>query len=158
MPTIGFARDEGRQGMETLARILLTVTALGYGVATIKADFNKTHATNPDWTPHARFHVVWQILSYFGVAMIALYLIWADGPMPTERLYLAAALALAVYGAFFCAVFSRPLFGGSLYDKNGYLPFTPPVGLTTWRWDVNVTLFTILSAFLVAGVGALLVR
>jgi len=32
--------------MQTLARILLTLTTLGYGLATIKADFNKTHATN----------------------------------------------------------------------------------------------------------------
>jgi hypothetical protein len=29
-----------------LARILLTLAALGYGVVTIKADFNATHATN----------------------------------------------------------------------------------------------------------------
>src|SRR5216683_7182153 len=109
--------------MQTIARILLTLTALGYGLATIKADFNKTHATNPRWTPHARFHVVWQILSYSGVGLIALYLIWIDGSMPLERLYLAAALSVAIYGAFFVTVFARPLFGGSLYDENGYLPF-----------------------------------
>ena len=41
-----------------LARILLTVVTLAYGFATVLADFNKTHATNPKWTPHARFHVV----------------------------------------------------------------------------------------------------
>ena len=33
--------------MQTIARILLTLTVLGYGLATIKADFNRTHATNP---------------------------------------------------------------------------------------------------------------
>src|ERR1700694_6149178 len=110
-----------------LARILLTLATLGYGLATIKADFNKTHATNPLWTPHARFHVVWQILSYSGVALIALALIWLKGPLPKERLYLAAALSLAVYGAFFVGVFARPVFGGTLYDDNGYAPFKPPV-------------------------------
>src|SRR4051794_40348587 len=110
------------------ARILLTVAALGYGLATIKADFNKTHATNPAWTPHARFHIVWQILSYTGIALIALGLIWADAPLATERLYLAAALAFAIYGAFFATVFARPVFSGSLYDDNGYKPFQPPVG------------------------------
>ena len=68
--------------MLTIAKILLTLTVLGYALVTIKADFNKTHATNPKWTPHARFHVVWQILSYSGVGLIALYLIWSDGPNP----------------------------------------------------------------------------
>ena len=140
--------------MQTLARILLTITALGYGLATIKADFNKTHATNPDWTPHARFHVVWQILSYSGVGLIVLYLIWADGPMQVERLYLAAAFAVAIYGAFFAAALSRPLYGGSLFDNNGYLPFHPPMAPPRWQWDVNMTLFTILSGFLLAGIAA----
>lgn len=134
-----------------LARILLTLAALGYGAATIKADFNKTHATNPAWTPHARFHVVWQILSYSGIAFIALLLIWAKGAFATERLYLAAALAFAIYGAFFATVFARPVFSGSLCDENGYKPFQPPVGPRHWRWDVNVTAFTILTTMLVLG-------
>ena len=138
-----------------LARIFLTLATLGYGLATIKADFNKTHATNPLWTPHARFHVVWQILSYSGVALNALALIWLKGPLPKERLYIAAALSVAVYGAFFVAVFARPLFGGPLYDENGYVPFKPPVGPARWRWDVNVTAFTILSAILLAGFAAI---
>ena len=142
--------------MQTIARILLTLTALGYGLATIKADFNRTHATNPKWTPHARFHVVWQILSYSGIGLVALYLIWIDGPGARERLYLAAALGLAVYGAFFAALFARPLFGGTLYDDNGYLPFKPPIGPQHWRWDVNVIAFTILSAILLAGLIAVI--
>ena len=41
-----------------MLRIPLTLTVLGYALVTIKADFNKTHATNPAWTPHPRFHVV----------------------------------------------------------------------------------------------------
>jgi hypothetical protein len=137
--------------MQTLARILLTLTVLGYAVATIKADFNKTHATNPKWTPHARFHVVWQILSYSGIGLVALYLIWTEGARPLEHLYLAAALSAAIYGAFFAAMVARPLFGGALYDDNGYLPFRPPIGPAHWRWDVNVTAFTILSTVMVAG-------
>jgi hypothetical protein len=140
--------------MQTIARILLTLSVLGYALVTIKADFNKTHATNPDWTPHARFHVVWQILSYAGVGLVALYLIWIDGPNPIERLWIAAALSAAVYGAFFAAVVSRPVYGGALYDQNGYLPFQPPIGPAQWRWDVNVTAFTILSTIMLVGVVA----
>ena len=139
-----------------LPLIFLTLTVLGYAAVTIMADFNNTHATNPKWTPHARFHVVWQILSYVGVGLVALYLIWIDGPMPLERLYLAAALSAAIYGGFFAAVFARPVFGGALYDDNGYLPFRPPIGPAHWRWDVNVTAFTILSAIALTGVVATL--
>jgi hypothetical protein len=44
-----------------------------------------------------------------------------------------------------------------LYDDNGYLPFRPPVGPATWRWDVNVTAFTVLSSVAVVGIIAALV-
>ena len=142
--------------MQTIARIFLTLTVLGYALVTIKADFNKTHATNPRWTPHARFHVVWQILSYAGVGLVALYLIWIDGPNPLERLYLAAALSAAIYGAFFAAVIARPVFGGALFDENGYPPFRPPIGPAGWRWDVNVTAFSVLSSIMLVGVLATL--
>lgn len=134
------------------ARIILTLAALGYSFITIVADLNKTHAANPLWTPHARFHLVWQVLSYSGLALISFYLIWAGGPLPTERLYLAAAMAVAVYGGFFGAVFTRPMFGGGLYDKNGYLPFKAPIG--PWQWDVNVTIFTVTSMILIVGIVA----
>ena len=90
------------------------------------------------------------------MGLVALYLVWGDGPRPLERLYLAAALSAAIYGAFFVSVFSRTLFGGSLYDDNGYLPFKPPIGRQSWRWDANVTAFTILSVIMLAGVVAAL--
>ncbi|MGE0500444.1 MAG: hypothetical protein AB7I79_02180 [Rhizobiaceae bacterium] len=134
-----------------LARILLTVATLGYGLVTIKADFNATHATNPLWTPHARFHVVWQVLSYAGVGLIALGLIWIAGPLATERLYLAGALGAAMYIGFFAALVSRPVYGGVLYDENGYPPFQAPLMPAGWKWDVNVTAFTLMSAILILG-------
>jgi hypothetical protein len=40
------------------ARLLLSLVTLGYGLVTVKADFNKTHATNPLWTGHARFAAI----------------------------------------------------------------------------------------------------
>src|SRR5919197_964661 len=106
-----------------IARILLTLNALGYSVAPAIADFSKTHATNPLWTPHARFHVVWQILSYVGFGLIAFALIWIPGPLYLERLYLVCAFGLVVYGAFFVACLAMPIYGGRAYDENGYPPF-----------------------------------
>ena len=125
-----------------IARLLLTVNTLGYGLATILADFNQTHATNPLWTPHARFHVVWQVLSYAGIGLIALGLIWIGGPTATMRLWLAVAIIAAVYISFFATVFAMPLFGGSVADKNGIPPITTvTIGGKDIALDVNVTVF-----------------
>src|ERR1043166_9708454 len=93
-----------------IARILLSLVTLGDAFVTILADINKTHATNPTWTPHARFHVVWQVASYAGLGLIALALIWVPGPSAVARLYLAAAFAAAVYGGFFVALFPLRLY------------------------------------------------
>ena len=95
-------------------------------------------------------------MSYAGVGLVALYLIWIDAPQPWERLYLAAALSIAIYGGFFAAVLARPRFGGALYDENGYLPFRAPIGPAHWRWDANVTAFTILSTITLTGILAVL--
>lgn len=134
-----------------LARVLFTLTIAGYAVATVLADFNKTHATNPKWTPHARFHVVWQILSYVGFGLLALGLLWWPGPYALERLYLVAIMSAIVYAAFFAAVVAMPLYGGGAYDDNGYLPFDAPVPLIAKKWDVNITAFSVQVVLLAAG-------
>ena len=133
-----------------IARILLSLVTLGYAFITILADINKTHATNPTWTPHARFHVVWQVASYAGFGLLALGLIWAPGPYAIARLYLAAAFAAAVYGGFFVALFTMRLYGGRTFDDNGYLPFAVPLGRRPKLWDVNVTAFSAFSVVLLA--------
>src|SRR6266700_8001566 len=128
-----------------LARILLSLMTAGYGLTTIKADFNKTHATNPFWTPHARFHVVWQVSSYCGVGLIALYLIWTAGPV--AKLWLAVALAAAMYAGFFASVFAMPRFGGQLADANGVPPIaTLNIGGKPLALDANLTVFGALVA------------
>jgi Family of unknown function (DUF6640) len=137
------------------ARILFTLTTVGWGGLTVVADFNKTHATNPKWTPHARFHVVWQISSYVGFGLMALIMIWAPGPAPVERLYLVAVMGAIVYAAFFIALATMPLYGGGAYDKNGYKPFKAPLPLFAKKWDANITAFSIQLIFLAGGAWAM---
>jgi hypothetical protein len=138
------------------ARVLLTLATLGYSVAPAIADFNKTHATNPAWTPHARFHVVWQVSSYLGIALIGLGLIWIAGAYATARLYLAALLAGAVYLGFFATAFLMPVFGGRLIDTNGYPPFTTvEVAGRKVPLDRNTTVFSVMVTILILGVIAI---
>jgi len=140
-----------------VAKILFTLTTAGWAVLTIIADFNKTHATNPRWTPHARFHVVWQISSYIGLGLIAFALIWWPGPLAFERLYLVAAMCVVVYGAFFAALIAMPIYGGAAYDDNGYQPFQAPIPIISKTWDANVTVFSVQLILLAGGVIAVLV-
>ena len=137
-----------------VARILFTLTTAGWAALTIFADFNKTHATNPKWTPHARFHVVWQILSYIGFGLIAFALVWWPGPLALERLYLVALMCTAVYGAFFAALLAMPIYGGAAYDKNGYKPFKAPIPIISKTWDANITAFNIQLILLAGGLVA----
>ncbi|HYC16476.1 MAG TPA: hypothetical protein VEC94_04660 [Pseudolabrys sp.] len=134
-----------------VARILFTVMTAGWALLTVVADFNKTHATNPAWTPHARFHVVWQISSYVGFGLMAFGLIWWPGPLAVERLYLVALMGGIVYIAFFAALIAMPIYGGAAYDKNGYQPFKAPIPIIAAKWDGNITAFSVQLVMLLAG-------
>ncbi len=133
------------------AKILLTITTLGYSAIPALVDFNKTHATNSSWDPHARFHVVWQISSYLLVALVALYLIWTAGTAHGP-LWIATLLAAAAYGGFWIAVFTRPAYGGTLVSNANAVPdiqwtFLGP----NVKTDANVTAFSALVLLLIAG-------
>jgi hypothetical protein len=130
------------------ARILLTIVTAGYALAPLVADLNATHATNPLWTPHARFHVVWQVLSYSGFGLIALGLIWIPGPYAAARLYLAGGFAAVVLFAFFITFASMRSFGGAHYDLNGYLPKPVSILGQVVNFDANTTVFSIVTAIL----------
>ena len=140
-----------------VARVLLTINMLGYSLGPAIADFNRTHATNPLWTPHARFHVVWQVLSYCGIGFISLALIWIGGPTATLRLWLAVALAAAIYAGFFVTLFSMPRYGGSVADINGVPPLaTVNIGGKPVALDTNVTVFC--GQVIILLVAALMIR
>lgn len=127
--------------LNSLTRILLTITVVGFSIVPMFADFNKTHATNPLWTPHARFHVVWQVLSYGGFGVIALLLLWRDGSDYLFKLYLVLGMCAAVYGAFFTTYATMPIFGGEAHDVNGYLPIPVKLGSQKINVDLNFTVF-----------------
>ena len=131
-----------------LARVLLTIVTAGYALAPLIADLNATHATNPLWTPHARFHVVWQVLSYAGFGLIALGLIWSPGPYAAARLYLVSGFAAVVLFAFFVTFASMRLFGGAHYDVNGYLPKPVSILGRVVKFDANTTVFSIVTVIL----------
>jgi len=134
------------------AKILLTLTTLGYSVVPALFDTNSTHATNPTWDPHARFHIIWQVSSYVYLALLALFLIWTAGG-DTWPLWLTVWFAVFAYGGFWTAVFARSIYGGHLVSKGNPVPhFNWNLGGKTFSTDANVTLFTGTLIVLIAGV------
>jgi len=106
-----------------IPRILISLVAVAISVGPMFADFNKTHATNPAWTPHARFHVVWQVLCQTGVSLVVLYLLWAPSADPLTHIWLGASLTFIWGISFYSTLASMSLFGGTLADVNGIKPF-----------------------------------
>lgn len=77
----------------TAARGLLALLCAVQGLATIVIDLSRTHASNPLWVGHARFHVVWQTTTVALMAMFEVMLIFVPGPFRDQQFYIAATLA-----------------------------------------------------------------
>jgi hypothetical protein len=126
-----------------IARLLFSLMTVGWTVLTVVADFNKSTRQILPGHGNARFHVVWQILSYVGFGLLAFVLIWWPGPFAVERLYFVALMGAIVYAAFFVALIAMPMYGGAAYDENGYQPFEAPIPIIAKRWDANITAFSV---------------
>lgn len=134
------------------AKILLTIATLGYSAIPAFFDSNNTHATNPSWDGHARFHVVWQVSSYVYLGAFALYLIWTAG-VDTWPLWQAALFAAFAYGGFWTAVIFRSTYGGTLLSKVNPVPsFKWNFAGTKFETDANVSLFTPALVVLLAAI------
>lgn len=134
-------------------RIIISLIALAIAIGPMFADFNKTHATNPLWPPHARFHVVWQVLTQAGVSVLALILLWRDSVDYVFQLYIAAAIIYIWLATFYATLASMRLFDGALRDVNGIKPFRFKLPGRVLEVDTNlfgVVLFTILTTVAVA--------
>lgn len=122
-----------------IARGLLALLCGTQGVATLAIDLNRSHASNPQWPGHARFHLVWQVISYALLSLLEVALILVAGPYREQRFYLAAILAgipmLSCLVAFLC----RKMYGGALYDPNGIQPVRIQAFGSEHYIDLNLT-------------------
>ena len=113
------------------------------GLGTLLIDLGRTHATNPDWTRHARYHVVWQVISTALLALLEIALLLSPGRLQEERFYLAAILASIPMLSFFGALAMRKRFGSALYDPNGI----PPVRIVIFGSENWIDLSVVAESF-----------
>jgi hypothetical protein len=120
------------------ACVLLTGLCGIQGLATLAIDLHRSHATNPRWPGHARFHVVWQSMNVALLSAIEIGLIWWRGPRATQRFYLAVILASVSCCGFLLALFGRRLYGGTLSDPDGIPPARIAIAGRTRSVDLNL--------------------
>ncbi|MGB1142166.1 MAG: hypothetical protein ACPG1A_14790 [Halioglobus sp.] len=132
----------------TVARILLTIISVALCIGPAKADFNATHATNPLWPGHARFHVVWQVVTNSTNTLVLLALIWIPVVQYDLQLLLASLFIAIILGSFYVTLACMKLFDGTLRDPNGIKPFRFKFPGRVVEVDTNLFGFTIISIVL----------
>ena len=103
-----------------ISKILLTMLCLGFAIITPLIDFNESHATNPLWTGHARFHLVWQVNAMIFTALLCLSLLWVFDSL--FNLLLVVALNFLWIFSFIASAVSIRLYDGEFNDINGVPP------------------------------------
>ena len=115
-----------------ISKVLLTVICIGFGTLTPLIDFNESHATNPLWTGHARFHLVWQVNAMILTSVLSIALLWFFYSV-TNHLIVILLNYLWIF-SFYATVFGLKLFDGELNDING----VPPVLITVFGQDYEI--------------------
>jgi hypothetical protein len=122
----------------TFGRWLLALLCGMQGIGTLAIDLNRTHATNPVWLRHARFHLVWQAISYALLSVLEVALILAPGSFQEQRFYLAAILAVIPMLSCLAAALSCKFYGGALSDPSGIQPARVRLFSSEFHVDMNV--------------------
>ena len=98
-----------------LLKVIVRLLTVFYGLVPAIADLNETHLLNPLWSEHARFHGAWFLAFAAGIALIALFLIWAR-----DEVTLPIMFGLTFSGGFWVATIFQSAYGGGLVDPNGF--------------------------------------
>jgi small-conductance mechanosensitive channel len=103
-----------------VGKVILSFVAIALSIGPVLVDYNESHASNPLWTGHARFHLVWQVCALAMSGLMVLSLMWL---IPTyTNLLISISLLYMWIICFFIACFSMSLYGGKLNDVNGVPP------------------------------------
>jgi hypothetical protein len=97
-----------------MKKTIITFSIVLYAIVVPFMEINDTHVFNPDWTPHAKIHEVWQLITNSAIGVLCLWLVWVK-----KEFRLSALLSMLVTGGFLLAYSLQNLYGGSMKYLDG---------------------------------------
>lgn len=101
-----------------IARIVMTLGLLQLTVVPLLADLNRSHAANPRWPGHARFHVVAQVLTTSAIGFAGIAALWSPRLSIDAAACLGALAGGCIVGGFFAAAVTARLYGGQVNGED----------------------------------------
>jgi hypothetical protein len=123
-----------------IVKVLLTVASFEF-FGPVFRDYGPSHAFNPEWTGHARVHLVWLLGFMFLSGVANLYLIWFRRPAGAGNLWLSVLWQACNLGGFWLAYVLAPSYHGEIT--------VPGIHTHVFGYDENVFVFTILTVVLI---------
>ena len=136
-----------------IGKILFSFIAFGLAFMPLLVDFNESHATNPLWTGHARFHLVWQVTALTTTGLIVILLLWVFPSLSNTIISIALLYMWLI--CFFIAWLAMPLYGGKPNDVNG----VPPVNMNIFgkQYEIDRNLQGIVSATILCSYACIII-